>query len=111
MNAFWNSVVNDEMSEENFCGRSSCCVLRRYSQSNANNVAERVRKMSIRSSLFVHTHNVLSLSWDWISGGTRGPVTSVSVNLVILMEIISIKTYSHMHKKIVNTCSHSNITV
>ena len=31
---------------------------------NANNVAERVRKMSIRFSLFVHTHNVLSLSWD-----------------------------------------------
>ena len=29
-----------------------------------NNVAERVRKMSIRFSLFVHTHNVLSLSWD-----------------------------------------------
>ena len=27
------------------------------------------------------------------------------------MEIISIKTYSPMHKKIVNTCSHSNITV
>ena len=78
---------------------------------NANNVAERVRKMSIRFSLFVHTHNVLTLSWDKISGGTRGPVTSVSLHLVILMEIISIKTYSPMGKKIVNTCSHSNITV
>ena len=31
---------------------------------NAYNVAERVRQMSIRFSLFVHTHNVLSLSWD-----------------------------------------------
>ena len=67
--------------------------------------------MSIRFSLFVHTHNVVSLSWDYISGGTRGPVTSVSLHLVILKEIIPIKTYSPMHKKIVNTCSHSNITV
>ena len=31
---------------------------------NANNVAERLRKMSIRFSLVVHTYNVLSLSWD-----------------------------------------------
>ena len=29
---------------------------------NANNVAERLRKMSIRFSLFVHTYNVLPLS-------------------------------------------------
>ena len=67
--------------------------------------------MSIRFSLVVHTYNVLSLSLDYISGGTRGPETSVSLHLVILKEIISIKTYSPMHKKIVNTCSHSNITV
>ena len=67
--------------------------------------------MSIRFSLFVHTHNVLSLSWEKISGGTRDPVTSVNLHLVILMEIISIKTYSPMHKKIVNTCSHRNISL
>ena len=67
--------------------------------------------MSIRFSVVIHTYNVLSHSWDKISSGTRGPVTSVSLHLVILKEIISIKTYSRMHKKIVNTCSHSNITV
>ena len=63
---------------------------------NANNVAERLRKMSIRFSVVIHTYNVLSHSWDKISGGTRGPVTSVSLHLVILKEIISIKTYSPM---------------
>ena len=78
---------------------------------NANNVADRLRKMSIRFSVVIHTYNVLSHSWDYISGGTRGPVTLVSLHLVILKGIISIKTYSPMHKKIVNTCSHSNITV
>ena len=31
---------------------------------NVNNVAERLRKMSIRFSLVVHTYNTLSLSWD-----------------------------------------------
>ena len=81
------------------------------SKNNANNVAERLRKMSIRFSVVIHTYNVLSHSWDKISSGTRGPVTSVSLHLVILKEIISIKTYSPMHEKIVNTCSHSNITV
>ena len=55
--------------------------------------------------MFFHFHGIM------ISGGTRGPVTSVSLHLVILMEIISIKTYFPMHKKIVNTCSRSNITV
>ena len=45
----------------------------------------------------------LDLEWN------KGPVTSVSLHLVILQEIISSKTYSP--KKIVNTCSHSNITV
>ena len=78
---------------------------------NANNVAERLRKMSIRFSVVIHTYNVLSHLWDSISSGIRGPVTSVSLHLVILKDIISIKTYSPMHKKIVNTCSHSNITV
>ena len=32
--------------------------------SNANNVAERLRKMSIRFSVVIHTYNVLSHSWD-----------------------------------------------
>ena len=31
---------------------------------NANNVAERLRKMSIRFSAVIHTYNVLSHSWD-----------------------------------------------
>ena len=31
---------------------------------NANNVAERLRKMSIRFSVVIHTYNVLSHSWD-----------------------------------------------
>ena len=64
-----------------------------------------------RFSVVIHTYNVLSHSWDYISSGTRGPVTSVSLHLVILKEIISIKTYSPIPKKIVNTCPHSNITV
>ena len=31
---------------------------------NANNVAERLRKMSIRFSIVIHTYNVLSHAWD-----------------------------------------------
>ena len=31
---------------------------------NANNVAERLRKMSIRFSVVIHSYNVLSHSWD-----------------------------------------------
>ena len=31
---------------------------------NANNVAERLQKMSIRFSVVIHTYNVLSHSWD-----------------------------------------------
>ena len=31
---------------------------------NANNVAERLRKMSIRFSVVIHTYDVLSHSWD-----------------------------------------------
>ena len=42
----------------------------RLDKVNANNVAERLRKMSIRFSVVIHTYNVLSHSCDKISSGT-----------------------------------------
>ena len=42
-------------------------------------------------------------SLDKISGGIRGPVIQHVCILYILKKIISIKTYSPMHKKIVST--------
>ena len=36
----------------------------KHSKCNANNVAERLRKMSIRFSVVIHAYNVLSHSWD-----------------------------------------------
>ena len=55
----------------------------------ANNVSERYEKSPFGYSLVVHTYNVL-----FISGRTRGPVTTVSLYFVNLKEIFLIKTYS-----------------
>ena len=45
----------------------------RLAKINANNVAERLRKMSIRFSLVVHTYNVLSLYMGLDLGWNKGP--------------------------------------